>query len=239
MNRPRVAWGLPSINAINTQEKSTMYRRTTPLLTAIVLLMLMLSSAVASPSARAADNQCFDETHQCVSGRFLQYWRAHGLDMGDTGISFRESLALFGYPISPEFTQPLEDGKRYTVQYFERARFEYHPDKPAPYNVLLGQFGRTIHPADPPAAPKADATYFGETGHNLGGGFRSYWQTHGGLAQFGYPISEEYMETLEDGKGYIVQYFERARFEFHPENPAPYDILLGQFGRAILAQRCQ
>jgi hypothetical protein len=34
-----------------------------------------------------------------------------------------------------------------------------------------------------------------------------------------------------------VQYFERARFEYHPENPAPYDILLGQFGRQILGSR--
>src|SRR3712207_2352300 len=105
-----------------------MYRRTRPLLTTIVLLMLMLGGAMASPPAQAADDQqCFDETHQCVSGRFLQYWRAHGLDMGDTGISFRESLALFGYPISPEFTQRLEDGNARAVQYFERARFEYHP----------------------------------------------------------------------------------------------------------------
>ncbi|MEO5951914.1 MAG: sortase, partial [Chloroflexia bacterium] len=59
----------------------------------------------------------------------------------------------------------------------------------------------------------------------------------GGLAQFGYPISEEFVETLEDGKPYTVQYFERARFELHPENAAPYTILLGQFGRRILGDR--
>jgi hypothetical protein len=33
-----------------------------------------------------------------------------------------------------------------------------------------------------------------------------------------------------------VQYFERARFEHHPENSAPNDVLLGQFGRRILAE---
>jgi polysaccharide biosynthesis protein PslG len=57
------------------------------------------------------------------------------------------------------------------------------------------------------------------------------------LPQFGYPISEEIAETLEDGKSYTVQYFERARFEWHPENRPPYDILLGQFGRRILGNR--
>jgi hypothetical protein len=40
---------------------------------------------------------------------------------------------------------------------------------------------------------------------------------------------------LEDGNVYTVQYFERARFEYHPENAPPYDVLLGQFGRQILA----
>jgi hypothetical protein len=33
-----------------------------------------------------------------------------------------------------------------------------------------------------------------------------------------------------------VQYFERTRFEYHPENAPPYDILLGQCGRRILAE---
>jgi hypothetical protein len=54
--------------------------------------------------------------------------------------------------------------------------------------------------------------------------------------QFGYPMTEEFEEQLEDGRTYTVQYFERARFERHPENPAPYTILLGQFGRRILAE---
>ncbi|MBX6341852.1 MAG: hypothetical protein IRY97_05290, partial [Thermomicrobiaceae bacterium] len=49
-----------------------------------------------------------------------------------------ESLALFGYPISEEFRDPQTG---LTVQYFERARFEYHPANPDPYKVLLGRLG--------------------------------------------------------------------------------------------------
>ena len=67
--------------------------------------------------------------------------------------------------------------------------------------------------------------------------FMAYWTANGGLAQFGYPISELVTETLEDGKPYQLQYFERARFELHPENQPPYDVLLGQFGRRILGNR--
>ena len=169
--------------------------------------------------------RCFPETGQCVGGRFLDYWQEHG------------GLALNGYPISDEFVEVLEDGRSHLVQYFERVRLEYHPENAWPYDVLLGQFGRRLHPADPPAAPLPGAVYFAETGHNLGGGFLTYWRRHGGLAQFGYPISEEFTERLEDGQEYTVQYFERARFEYHPENPPPYDVLLGLFGQRMLEAR--
>jgi hypothetical protein len=179
---------------------------------------------VRQTTPESADAHCFSETHACVGDTFYAYWQAHG------------GLALNGYPISNEFTEGLGDGKIYTVQYFERARFEHHPENAPPYDVLLGQFGRVLHPADPPQAPRADAAYFAATGHNVAGAFLAYWQGNGGLAQFGYPLSEEFTETLEDGRPYVVQYFERARFEHHPENAPPYDILLGQFGRRFLGQ---
>ncbi|MEO5951982.1 MAG: M23 family metallopeptidase, partial [Chloroflexia bacterium] len=54
--------------------------------------------------------------------------------------------------------------------------------------------------------------YFPETGHVVANGFLKYWQANGGLSTFGYPISSE---TVEDGM--TVQWFERARFEFHKE----------------------
>ena len=65
----------------------------------------------------------------------------------------------------------------------------------------------------------------------MGGKFLDYWEQHGGLAQQGYPISDEFQEKSDlDGKTYTVQYFERAVFELHPENQAPYDVLLSQLG---------
>jgi N-acetylneuraminic acid mutarotase len=174
---------------------------------------------------------CFPETGKCVGGAFLAYWQAHG------------GLAVNGYPLSDEFIQVLEDGKAYQVQYFERVRMEYHPENQPPYDVLLGQFGRRVlreseNPSPPdtaPATPIAGQAYFTETGHNLGGGFLDYWQSNGGLAQFGFPLTEVVTESLM-GRTYQVQYFERARMEYHPENQAPYDIELGQFGRRILAE---
>jgi predicted metalloprotease len=52
------------------------------------------------------------------------------------------------------------------------------------------------------------------------------------LAQQGYPISDEFTEVSDlDGQPYRVQYFERAVFEYHPENTGtPHDVLLSQLG---------
>jgi hypothetical protein len=72
---------------------------------------------------------------------------------------------------------------------------------------------------------------FAATGYRVCGKFLDYWQRNGGLAQQGYPISGEFAEVSDlDGKPYIVQYFERAVFELHPENRPPYDVLLSQLG---------
>jgi len=111
-----------------------------------------------------------------------------------------------------------------------------------PADMLPGQLGRAPHPADPPDGPPRgpgvqDGFYFPETGHRVGGHFFDYWYTQGSLAQFGYPLSAAFTERQENGREYTVQYFERARLEYHPENRSPNDLLLGQSGRRVYT-RC-
>ena len=72
------------------------------------------------------------------------------------------------------------------------------PDGPLP-RLIAGDLRPRCHP---------DAHYFPQTEHSLRGGFLAYWQAHGGLGQFGFPISEEFVLD-----GQVVQYFERARLE--------------------------
>ena len=60
----------------------------------------------------------------------------------------------------------------------------------------------------------------------------------GGLAIYGYPISEEIPElSPTDGQTYTVQYFERNRLEYHPELPEAYRVSLGLLGVQVLQQR--
>jgi WD40 repeat protein len=316
------------------------------------LLILLIAPIPSSPTLAQGGSQTFLQTGKTVKGRFLEYWQQNG------------GLPQQGYPISEEMQEKSDtDGKIYTVQYFERAVFEAHPDNQKPYDVLLSLLGTFRYaekyktraqgdsltlpvdkaptsscpstPDDPsptyranmpvrssvgkghivtgyvlssagcapiagakvelwpevgdqhppeyratvftdehgkysyespppqhihmrisahgytaifsnryhPAEGQARGTYdvalmpdptcslFRETGRSVCGGFLSYWEQHGGLAQQGYPISGQFQEVSElDGKEYTVQYFERTVFEMHPENQPPYDVLLSQLG---------
>ena len=162
----------------------------------------------------------FPETGHNLSGDLLNAWNSAG-------------LMILGYPVS----EPLQENGR-TVQYFERARLEVWPEYAGSQWVVQGTLlgsmkaqGRANEaPFRPlPAGAQSDSpdrVIFSETGHSLAYGFKKFWEQNGGLWQFGFPISEEFMEN-----GHTVQYFERARFEYHPENAGtPYEVLLGRLG---------
>jgi hypothetical protein len=184
----------------------------------------LITGPVSDP--RQPGVQWFSRTGHTLRGAFLDYWARYG------------GLPQFGYPITEEFVEPAgATGKQpLVVQYFERNRFEHHPENAnTPFEVLLGNLGLDFHDSDPAAAPvrSPNTEYFGPTGHNVAGPFLSYWHTHGGLFVHGYPVTEAYYEQKNptNGKSYLVQYFERSRFEYHPENAGtPYEVLLGLLG---------
>ncbi len=193
----------------------------------VIAVVVPLGSSYNTAVATTDASYYFAETGHTVKGAFLNYWEQNG------------GLMRQGYPLTDELNEVSDlDGKSYTVQYFERAVFEYHPENQAPYNVLLSQLGtfryKQKYPNGAPsqAANPDSAITFPQTGKTLGGGFRHYWEQDGGLAQFGYPISNEFAEVSDlNAQTYTVQYFERAVFEYHPENRPPYDVLLSQLGR--------
>lgn len=59
--------------------------------------------------------------------------------------------------------------------------------------------------------------------------FLQFWEANGGLEVFGEPVTEAGIETTPDG-AFTVQYFDKVRLELHPENSAPYDVLIGRLG---------
>jgi hypothetical protein len=173
----------------------------------------------------------FNETPYPLSGAFLAYWERSG------------GLERLGLPISEVRGEPGDDGNLYPTQWFERARLERHPQNAPPYDMQLGRLGvevlqqRDIDWRDLPTVdgpPRPECRYFAATQHSLCPPFRAYWESNGGLAVFGYPISEPFIEENEaDDWPYLVQYFERNRFEHHPANEPPYDVLLGRLGAEL------
>ncbi|MGI8587833.1 MAG: hypothetical protein ACR2M0_09130 [Chloroflexia bacterium] len=197
--------------------------------TLLLLALLALPPASVPPATAQPASRTFPETGHTVSGSFLSFWQSHG------------GLTQLGYPISDPLIETSDtDGQPYTVQYFERAVLESHPENAGtPFEVLPSLLGdyRYREYYGPDGAPDQHASseaprYFPQTGHTVGGFFRRYWEAHGGLAQQGYPISDEFTEVSDlDNKPYTVQYFERAAFELHPENAGtPYEVLLTQLG---------
>lgn len=87
----------------------------------------------------------------------------------------------------------------------------------------------------PPAADEPACLVFDETGKKLCHGFRAYWEKWGGLRIFGFPLTDEY---IDPETGLTVQYFERARFEWHPgSDPENFDVVLGRIGDELLKVR--
>jgi hypothetical protein len=191
---------------------------------------------VAPPAS--GECQSFPETGFQVCGRILQYWRENG------------GLPVFGFPIGPQQGVTIE-GRQFQAQEFERNRLELHPDNARPYDVLLGRLGAEIlerqgrdwqqFPRVGPAP--GGCLYFEQTGHSLCEPFLGYFRSKGlefdgrpgyslaeSLALFGLPLSEQQPEQIQ-GNSYAAQWFERARFEYHPENAGtPYAVLLGLLG---------
>ncbi len=201
----------------------------------VSLFTLVFSISITSASA---DSRYFATTGHTVTQPFLDYWDAHG------------GLAQQGYPITNNLQEVnTADCLPYRTQYFERSRFEFHPENKDPqYQVLLGLLGKEAFLARYPSGkvnaksetvPGRGSQFFAATGHSVSGMFLDYWNTHGGLTQQGYPITDAYYETnAADGKPYITQYFERARFEYHPEQSDPqYQVLLGLVGKEVYALR--
>jgi peptide/nickel transport system substrate-binding protein len=207
-------------------------------------MVLSLLPASALPAAAQGNTRKINNFD--VAGRFLEVWSGRGNDQANTYVN--------GLPITarrPEIS--VEDGKAYDTQWFERAKYEAHPENKAPYDVLLGRLGAnfvqgrgSVDPATKQVRNQADRAFagidkpadangtskawFAETRHSIAGKIKEYWDRYGGLQQFGFPLSEAFDEVSTDGKTYQTQYFERAKFEVHPEKAAPYEVEIGLLG---------
>lgn len=177
-------------------------------------------ASIDPPGDIGPDVRYFTSTGHSLRAPFLDYWKSHG------------GVLMLGLPI----TEAFEHQGR-LVQYFERARLEHYPDQiGTDQEIQIGLLGRIVthgqsfEPQPAGQGPDDGRRYFPETSQYLLGAFRLFWETHGGLTQFGMPISPEIEED-----GVTVQYFERARFEYTPDaDGSGYHVQLGKLGNEAL-----
>lgn len=189
----------------------------------------------------------FPQTGHTLRGEFLRYWRK------------QRGLTFFGLPISEEFITSGADGSPHVVQYFERARFEFHPHQPPPFHVQLSRLGDEVLQAQgrdwftfEQSEALPGCLFFVETGHTLCEPFLAYWYANGlefdgqpgfsfeeSLALLGQPLSQPQREEVAPGLQATTQWFERARLEVHdmPGSQEPATVMPGLLGRELARVR--
>ena len=144
-----------------------------------------------------SDHRFFEETGFDVSGEFLYHFDRYG------------GLEVFGYPISAAYNH-----QGVMVQYFQKARMEWHVVGPYANTVTLGQLGEELgfqtDGLTHPVRSTRRRLYFEETQHTVSF-FLKFYETYGGADLFGPPITEMF---IEDQK--IVQYFQRIKLVWDP-----------------------
>lgn len=188
----------------------------------LILPVLVSILGVNVSTVQGAQNQqrvYFSETGHWVIGDFLTAYQS--VDRPDL---------LYGLPITDAFISNIADGRR--VQYFEYARFEYRPDNPPELQVIKSPLGKILYDDDSSGQviplPQGDngCRYFSEAGFQVCYAFLDFFEKYGGIDQFGYPVSD-----LLQRDSILVQYFQFARMEWHPERPAGELVALTDVGR--------
>ena len=180
----------------------------------LAIAIMVASLAIVGDTKAQAGGRYFPETGHTVRGDFLEFYESNP-----------EAELVYGYPITDAFVDAVTG--RF-VQYFQRARFELHSDGPPELRVRPSPLGRYLYVAGPPLpVPKnfPACKKFPDTDKEVCYAFLDFFEAHGGVEQFGYPISNF---ELHDAR--IVQYFQRARFEWHPERTPGNRVVLTDLG---------
>ncbi len=106
---------------------------------------------------------------------------------------------------------------------------------PVPGEIASAALRRAALPV-PPCPGNPNCAWFTQTNHAVANGFKIFWEKNGGQQRYGLPLTEEYRDaSLIDGKIRTVQYFERTRLEYFPENQGRVgEVQETSLGREVL-----
>jgi hypothetical protein len=91
--------------------------------------------------------------------------------------------------------------------------------------IILSTLAGCYRQQTPNTGDSLDSRYFQETGYTVQGEFLYFFEIYGGADSLGYPLTGDIRVD-----GWKVQYFEKGRLEYHPENEPAYRITVGWLG---------
>ncbi|MEO5953110.1 MAG: O-antigen ligase family protein, partial [Chloroflexia bacterium] len=143
-----------------------------------------------------------------VNDKMYDFWHGGG------------GVPVFGYPISARFYEISASGEMIEVQYFERARLEYRSRQAGTeMEVQSGNLGLEAPISGTPVRVLPNGLA-GEQlvvtpQHTMPRRFFDFWVANGGPNIMGFPITGVLLTAGEDDRPVYVQYFEKARLEYH------------------------
>jgi hypothetical protein len=163
------------------------------------------STAPASnESASADEGRYFPETGHSLDPVFEAFFDGHG------------AVTILGHPITESYVDPYSG---FLIQYFENARLEVAPDiegelgvRLTDLGVLLGGWDLPLEVERFPIGNNPGCRYYVDSGHQVCHAFLDFYETQGGEAVFGLPVTELRFEN-----GRMVQYFQEFRLDWYPE----------------------
>ena len=181
------------------------------------LLVIASLAVLAGASYAQSGNQEFiGDPGKWVSNEFLDYYH-----------SSNDPLAIFGYPITIEYTDPTTNLR---MQYFQKARLdlEFTPFgtevDSAPlgeWTYEAGKYSEAMVGGDPTVCKTFP------NGKEVCYAFWQFYQSNNGVKFLGNPISNT---EINEG-GYLIQFFEKGLLEWHPEKAAGFRVVVADLGR--------
>jgi len=180
----------------------------------LILVVICITIGWQQVSAQSEDTRYFPTTGHWVSNEYLTKYE-----------EIPNGLEIYGAPITEPFFDTITE---HEIQYFEKVRFELHPELPAGLQVKLSKLGEYLYQEEQSISTPINASAcrtFVQTDYSVCYAFLDFFEANGGEALFGYPIS-----GFEIHDGWIVQYFQNVRFEWHPENPTGKRVTISNLG---------
>jgi hypothetical protein len=226
-----------------------------------LLLVSLLALLPLAPPARpaSAHDLCFaGKTEHCLGDPFADYWEANG-GLAVFGYPISAASTTVDRDTGAEHLSQWLERHRFE-EHAENAGTPYQVLLGLIGKERLIQLGRDWT-AEGRETRQSGCLWFEETGHNVcnqqpapclpdgtncgaGVGFRHTWESHGltipgldayarSLQLFGLPLTSARLETNSSGDTVITQWFERARFEWHPNNSEEFKVLFGRLGSEV------